>query len=841
MNANNANNNQHQQGAAFSVPTQFGFPAGMQFQGMPNQQVPGGGWFGMNMGMPPTPARGGAPFGAAFAGQPEEAQQNQNNNSGEDTSAGDGGAAASNNGGNRQHVPAAGGQQRSGEKQTMMELIVNEAGKYTSDLFKEELELLEKAGTSLHTELMGATKPVCVLYMKEKTPFPQLLHSLAVCESDGVDYVGDVVGFNLHNHPKVLLKKAWQVRPRSLPAVEYLRSLAKDDNEEEEEEEEEMNPLEEIKNTIQFDTAQNVPYLMVCPTALVKKLVLSGKNVYEGFVWLCKEFPDENDLKQLKQWFVAAMYRDQLKLNMNTVETMDEKFYQWMDGALDSKHIAGAGHSTASNPQQQTAAGSSDPNMMYWSMLVGLQQQQLYNMQCQTQHFMLQQQQSYQQGTTAKKIDPSLEALKCGFAGVKSTAHLPPFYDDVEGLDSQALDRYIKGTFTEALTTWAAKHNKTIRVSWDLEAENIMEWRKGKFGIGSKGMYEAGSEGMSPFNAVAVTTEQVNRRRARKEARNQASHTLTFNETVQLNKEKWEPLDPPMTLTDLTDVLVVFQGMLAVVHGELCDLYIAVTQVVGVLELKHVLELKEKFRGIVSMKIFWAVVVESRRFFNECMTPSQLQSADPPFPSCGLRHILRDVENARKVDYPDFPPQWLQRDGLTAPRDRGNHNKANQQLQSGVIPQAQQQFPGFQAPAWGQMPPYFPGPQQGNMFLPQYVPSGPQPQSQAGAMIPPQIVVHLTRAQAAFKDVTHRHIIEAAGKTMKDLPKNNGKVVCYLALFGHCKRAKCEFAHFYSSAELTVEFISEWEAIIREGVDKILAGGKLPTLANGRKRKKAQE
>ena len=106
MNTNNANNNQHQQGAAFSFPTQFGFPAGMQFQGMPNQQVPGGGWFGMNMGMPPTPAGGGPQFGAAFAGQPEEAQQNQNNNSEEDTSAGDGGAAASNNGGNRQNVPA---------------------------------------------------------------------------------------------------------------------------------------------------------------------------------------------------------------------------------------------------------------------------------------------------------------------------------------------------------------------------------------------------------------------------------------------------------------------------------------------------------------------------------------------------------------------------------------------------------------------------------------------------------------------------------------------------------------------------------------------------------------
>lgn len=812
----------------------------MQFQGMPNQHGPGGGWFGMNMGMPPTPAGGGPQFSAAFAGQPEEAQQNQNNNSEEDKSAGDGGAAASSNGGNRHNVnvPAAGGQQRSGGKQTMMELIVNEDGKYTSDLFKEELELVEKAGTSLRTELLNATTPVCVLYMKDKTSFPQLLHSLSVCDSDGVDHVGDIVGFNLHNHPKALLKKAWNVLPNlPLPAVEYLRSLAKDDDDDDDEEEEEVNPLEEIKNTLQFDTPQNVPYLMVCPTALVKKLVLSGRNVYEGYVWLCKEFPDENELKQLKQWFVAAMYRDQLKLNMTSVETMEEKFYKWMEGSLASKNIAGAGLFTASNPQQQMAAGSSDPTMMYMSMLLGLQQQQLYNMQVQTQNFMLQQQQSSQQGTTAKKTDPSLEALKCGFAGVKSTAHLPTFFDDVEGLDSAALDRYIKGTFTERLTTWAAKHNKTIRVSWDLEADNIVEWRKGNFGIGSKGMYEAGSEGMSPFNAVAVTTAQVNRRRARKEARNQASNTLTFTETVQLNKEKWEPLDPPMTLTDLTDVLVVFQGMLAVVHGEHCDLYIAVGQVVGVLELKHVLELKEKFRGIVSMRIFWAVVVESRRFFNECMTPSQLQSPNPPFPSCGLRHILRDVENAREVDYPDFPPQWLQRDGLTT-KDKGNHNKANQQLQLGFMPQAQQQFPGVQAPAWGQMPPYFPGPQQGNMFHPQYVPSGPQPQSQAGAMIPPQIALHLNRAQAAFKEVTHRHIIEAAGKAMKDLPKNNGKVVCYLALFGHCKRAKCEFAHFFSSAELTVEFISEWEAIIREGVDKILTDGKLPTLANGRKRKK---
>ncbi len=75
---------------------------------------------------------------------------------------------------------------------------------------------------------------------------------------------------------------------------------------------------------------------------------------------------------------------------------------------------------------------------------------------------------------------------------------------------------------------------------------------------------------------------------------------------------------------------------------------------------------------------------------------------------------------------------------------------------------------------------------------------------------------------------------------MKDLPKINGKVVCFLGLLGMCQyhtAGGCHFYHVSNLTELTPQFLREWEEIITVGVEKIIADNKLPEAKKTKKRR----
>ncbi len=637
-----------------------------------------------------------------------------------------------------------GGPLGGGTPTTIMTLIEREAGKYKTARFEKELDfnLSEEDADEFRTNLIESTDPFCVLYMKMGSPKPNLLHSVTKCSATDTEYYGEFIGFTVANrgdNPIVLPKlKAWKWLAAKIPHEEIMTDV------------EDENLWGEIQNTIMYET-QSVPYLMVCPRALIKDLVLSGKNVLEGYTWLEKTFPEREDMAALKTWFAAACYREQLKLSMKQVETTDSRFYEWVTQVLAERKIGGTVSTQQAQYQQHQGAGPIDPQtMMFMSMMQQQQashQQWMFQMQCQQQQLVLQAQQGGAPAqASVKKLDPSFEAMMCGYACVTSVADLPSFLDDTEGLDSEGLERYIKGVFTSKLNKWATKMNYSLDISWDLQSDNVSDWRKGKFNIGTKGMYEAGSQGMSPFNAVPLTEAQINKRRESKRARMQSAHTRTFQEAIQHEKEKWEPLDPPTTLSDLTAVLMVYQGMLMVVHGEKCDLYIKVGELVEVLKLKRVLKLKEKFNGIVALKIFWAVVVESRRFFEEVMTPDQLVDAHPPFYRTGLSRILNDVENVREVEFPCFPTQWLQLGRSTGGNLTSNSIIQTPLLQSGRQRQAQ----GVTFSPWvpQQMYPFSPFQSGFPGFQPSSTPPAPAPvpslqKGEQMSMVPESILFQL--------------------------------------------------------------------------------------------------
>lgn len=120
----------------------------------------------------------------------------------------------------------------------------------------------------------------------------------------------------------------------------------------------------------------------------------------------------------------------------------------------------------------------------------------------------------------------------------------------------------------------------------------------------------------------------------------------------------------------------------------------------------------------------------------------------------------------------------------------------------------------------------------------------PVPSFQQGGQMPlapPSILFQINRVTATFPTVTHRHIVEAAGKEMKDLPKLDGKTVCFLALLGTCTYPRCSFFHLVDVAKLTPQFLKEWEEIVTQGVEKILADGKLPDLKKKKRKQQLQK
>ena len=126
-----------------------------------------------------------------------------------------------------------------------------------------------------------------------------------------------------------------------------------------------------------------------------------------------------------------------------------------------------------------------------------------------------------------------------------------------------------------------------------------------------------------------------------------------------------DPRDPPDDYEELLKMVTTFAGVLWVYFGDKSDFYKCLCFVHDILKDKSVQARKHNYTVLICRMVTWAIIEDSRYFFNQTLMPADFAQAGPKnFPNSLLYHDLTDIHYARPLVRPKFPVKWAF-DGLT--------------------------------------------------------------------------------------------------------------------------------------------------------------------------------
>lgn len=227
---------------------------------------------------------------------------------------------------------------------------------------------------------------------------------------------------------------------------------------------------------------------------------------------------------------------------------------------------------------------------------------------------------------------------------------------------------------------------------------------------------------------------------------------------------------------------------------------------------------EEDFTGVLSRQLFWAVLIESKRYGKHPMSLSQIQQG-APFPTVALDGYAMMIRNRNNLILPQFPETWKK--------------EAPPQPQPILPTVPQQQLPPF-PPGFSNAPP-----QGFSPFSPLQGQFGSWQQNPNIGHMPQRIVQALETAHKVDPSVKLRHFFAAAKQKSMDMPLVQGQRVCINYLMGKCATRGCMFQHLPLSM-VPKQFVDTWSNVMEEGAKKIKQDGKLPSLRfdkNGKRKR----
>jgi hypothetical protein len=302
-----------------------------------------------------------------------------------------------------------------------------------------------------------------------------------------------------------------------------------------------------------------------------------------------------------------------------------------------------------------------------------------------------------------------------------------------------------------------------------------------------------------------------------------------------------DPRHPPTTFHELRLLIATYASLLNVLFGPLCDHFKKVWNLYGIMKDADVEEKRLDFSAVLCRQIVWAILDDSRGFFNKRLHPDKfcLPKEQIPFPASLLEAIYPNVRWQEPINR-NILVQWMTQ-GL-AQDMRRNDGIPGQRVGFSGVPAGLAAWPyqhgqtaaigstfGYAQPmGFPPPPPAPPGPP------PHFQPLTP-PTNDKLAHVHPVLRQHLEEYHRTFKgSMMFGKILQAANIRWDELPtlpefidEKGRNMICFNHICGRCTFRPCRLRKGHVPPE---KIPNEWA----EGLwKKIEAGVRYNLRASG--------
>ena len=711
-----------------------------------------------------------------------------------------------------------------GDKPGALTAVQAHFGKYDSEETKADSAIQEETDKDVvRDQILQSNEPVFMMFLSGPSARVRILHSFALCPQARVpphsDMGGKVIGFTIKtNTPMVLPTNTWWDSKQVTvpPGVEAVAART--------------GQQAPVWASISSGPVKNIKRTCIVPRSLVAEAyewTTKGLDCLKCFEDLCDKFPEEDKFAKEKEWLLAASQGtpnagSTLSVTISAADQEESQFEKWCQDTLTLKKVL----PMAQAPAAQTATASTtpiappppgvDPNTAWLinmqqtnqqAMLNFMQQQQQQNIRFQAATL-----QQMQQGggggvggVLSSHATPGKGPIKSwdtyaaimSLCNVTSMPDLPFWWREVR----DARKEEIRDKWHDAqkwILEWALRHGLPIHQSFEPEDDVIWAFITGNF-RGSSDHAKNATKQLSPYNGMPVSTDELERRQIKKDARDASARNRSYAEAVHIETEKGGLPSPPGDYDSVLKTIVAFTGIVALLFGESCDLYTKLMGLVTRLKGKEVEQNALRYLGVKSRQIFWLVLVDAKRYCNQAHTAREFKTG-ARFPESMLHHYYIAIENAAEIEVMGFPEKWKAAAPYFPPIQSPASTQVMHQSWWNVPPGPLGQVP----PVY---PPSLPSQPGGGIQQPEVVVSGRSRTNTANS--PARVVQACERVNELFPKARFVHFVAAAGKKMTDLPKIRGKPTCYNYLLGQCKKPGCGFEH-YEIGQLQASEYEEW-------------------------------
>jgi hypothetical protein len=282
-----------------------------------------------------------------------------------------------------------------------------------------------------------------------------------------------------------------------------------------------------------------------------------------------------------------------------------------------------------------------------------------------------------------------------------------------------------------------------------------------------------------------------------------------------------DPRHPPTTFHELRLLIATYASLLNVLFGSSCDHFQKVWNIYGIMNDADVEEKRLDFSAVLCRQIVWAILDNSRGFFNKRLHPDKfrLPKEQIPFPASLLEAIYPNVRWQEPINR-NIPSQWMTQ-GITQDMRRGN-GAAGLRVGFSGVPSGLTTWPYHQVQTAA----------SGGSFMfdqplgvppPPPVPQGPPPLFQATvtnttdklAHVHPVLRQHLEDYHRRFKgSMMFSKILQASNVKWDELPtlpdfvnEKGRNMICFSHVCGRCTFRPCRLRKGHVPAD---KISNEW-------------------------------
>ena len=133
--------------------------------------------------------------------------------------------------------------------------------------------------------------------------------------------------------------------------------------------------------------------------------------------------------------------------------------------------------------------------------------------------------------------------------------------------------------------------------------------------------------------------------------------------TKQLKKEVSTPASD---FGELRSNIATFCALLFTLFGEGCDLYKSMVEILQILSHQFSMQNKSAYTPEVCRRITWAIIVDSRSFFDDIKLAEDFMEAGQhmQFPVSTLQGDYMAIKHGIKIQCHNFPQEWVTKEVL---------------------------------------------------------------------------------------------------------------------------------------------------------------------------------